>query len=285
MFPSAFDYHRPSSVEEAVRLMGAHPDAKVLAGGHSLIPAMKLRLAMPEALIDINRIEALRGVRHGDEVRIGAMTTYADLLDDDGLAGRYALVHDAANHVGDVQVRNRGTLGGSLAHADPASDYTAVVLALGARVTAVGPEGERTIEADDLFVDLYTTALRPDELLSEITIPVMPGRVGTAYAKHRHPASGYPVVGIAVVLTMEGDAVATARVAVTGATSKATRATGAEAALVGNAPDDATIDRAAAVAPEGLEINGDAYASEEYRRHLITVMTGRVLRQARERVA
>ncbi|MDQ3513320.1 MAG: xanthine dehydrogenase family protein subunit M [Chloroflexota bacterium] len=280
MFPSSFAYHRPASVEEAVALIGANPDAKVLAGGHSLIPAMKLRLAMPEALIDLNRIDALREIAVNGEVTIGAMTTYAQLLDDAGLGERFAVIHDAADHVGDVQVRARGTLGGSIAHADPASDFTAVILALGARVTAIGPEGERTIEADDLFVDLFTTALRPDELLTRITIPAVAGTVVTAYAKHAHPASGYPVVGIAAMLTMEGSTVSAARIAVTGATSKATRLTAAETALTGQAADAAVIDRAAAAAAEGLEINGDAYASDEYRRHLVSVLTGRVIRQA-----
>ena len=279
MFPSPFAYHRPTSVAEAVSLVGANPDAKLLAGGHSLIPAMKLRLAMPEALIDLGRVEGLRGITVAGDVTIGAMTTYADLIAHAGLGERFAVIHDAAEHVGDVQVRSRGTLGGSIAHADPASDFTAVVLALGARVTVTGPDSERTIGADELFVDLFTTALRPDEVLTSITIPATDGTVVSAYAKHSHPASGYPVVGIAAVLTMDGDRVTAARLAVTGATSKATRLTAAESVLTGQGADN-PVDRAAAAAPEGLEINGDAYASEDYRRHLVSVLTGRVIRKA-----
>lgn len=285
VFPTQFDYHRPGSVGEAVRYLKEHPDAKILAGGHSLLPAMKLRLAAPAALVDLNTIADLRGIRLDGDVRIGAMTTYQQLLDSAELKERLPIIHEAAYHLGDPQVHARGTLGGSLAHADPAADLTAVVLALNGSVTAVGASGERSIAAEDLFVDLLTTSLATDEVITEITIPAVAGRVGMSYLKHRHPASGYAVVGVAAVLEMgDGDTVKSARIAVTGATSKATRATAAESALAGQSLSDETIANAANAAPEGLELNGDLYASEEYRRHLVTVYTRRAIESAWKQV-
>lgn len=281
MFPTRFGYHRPESVDDAIKLLQDNPGAKILAGGHSLIPAMKLRLAVPDALIDLNHIDALRGISTNGDITIGAMTTY------DQLAGAaelqpWSLIGEAARLVGDPQVQNRGTLGGSLAHSDPASDYTAIMLALGAKLTAIGPNGKRSIDIDDFFVDLFTTTLQEDELLTEIQVAAPSGTVGTAYEKQRHPASGYAVVGIAAVLHMDGDTCREARIAVTGATTKATRATGAEDALKGKEVNDETIDATAQVAGEGLELNGDAYASEAYRRHLVGVLTRRALVHARE---
>lgn len=286
MFPTQFSYHRPTSLDEAVRLVAADPDAKLLAGGHSLLPAMKLRLAAPETIVDLGRIEGLRGISTdgGGRVTIGAMTTYDQLIDSADLRERLPFVAEVAHHVGDAQVRSLGTLGGSLAHADPAADYTAVMLALGAEVTARGPNGERTIAADDFFVDILTTALEPDEILTAITIPVREGRVGMAYEKHEHPASGYPVVGVAAVLELgEGDTCRSARIAVTGCTPKATRAAAAEAALTGQPLTPETIAAAARAAPEGLDITGEVYASEEYRGHLVTVVGRRVLEEAASR--
>ena len=228
MFPTQFEYHRPGTVEEAVRHLQQLPDAKILAGGHSLLPAMKLRLAAPTAIVDLDRVEGLRGISVDGGVRIGAMTTYQQLIDSAELRERLPMLGEAAYNVGDPQVQARGTVGGSLAHADPAADFTAVVLALGGSVTAVGAGGERTIAADDLFVDLLTTSLQPDEVITEIAIPTPAGRTGMAYEKHRHPASGYAVVGVAAVVTAgDGGTCQAARIAVTGATSKATRATAA----------------------------------------------------------
>lgn len=284
MFPNQFEYHRPGSVEDAVRHLQEMPDAKLIAGGHSLLPAMKLRLASPTALIDLNRIEGLRSIDVDGGVRIGAMTTYRQLLDSAELRERVPMLAETAYNVGDPQVQARGTLGGALAHADPAADFTAVVLALGGSVTAVGANGQRTIAADDLFVDLLTTSLQPDEIITEVALPAPTARAGMAYEKHRHPASGYAVVGVAAVLTLgDGGVCEAARIAVTGATSKATRATGAERALVGQPLSPETINRAAQAAPEGLEINGDLYASEEYRRHLVAVYARRVMERAAER--
>lgn len=286
MFPSQFEYHRPGSVQEAVQLLAGNPDAKLLAGGHSLLPAMKLRLAMPAALVDIGRIPGLSGIETNGGVRIGALTTYGQLLDAAELRELLPIIAETANVVGDPAVRARGTLGGSLAHADPAADFPAVVLALEAQVKAVGPQGERTIAADDLFVDLLTTSLQPEEVLTEISIPAPSGKTGMAYEKFAHPASGYAVVGIAAVVTVAGDGnVSTARVAVTGATSKATRATGAEQALIGQPLNDQTIAAAAQAAPTGLDVNGDLFASEDYRRHLVSVLTERALARAAGQVA
>ncbi len=284
MFPNQFEYHRPGSVQEVVQHLQQNPDAKILAGGHSLLPAMKLRLASPAALIDLNRIDDLRGISVNGDVRVGAMTTYRQLIDSQELGSRLPIIPETANNVGDPQVQARGTLGGSLAHADPASDFTAVVLALGGQITAVGPNGERTIAADDLFVDLLTTALAPDEVITAITFPALADRTGMAYEKHRHPASGYAVVGVAAVLALgAGDTCQTARIAVTGATSKATRATAAEQALAGQPLTSETIGQASQAAPNGLELNGDLYASEEYRRHLVGVYARRAIERAAER--
>ena len=280
MFPTPFGYHRPASVDDAIKLLQEHPGAKVLAGGHSLIPAMKLRLAIPEALIDLNGIGSLRGVAANGEITIGAMTTYDQLADAAELR-TLSLIGSAARLVGDPQVQNRGTLGGALAHSDPAADYTAIMLALGAKLTALGPNGTRSIDIDDFFVDLFTTTLDDDEVLTEIHVETPSGTVGTAYEKQRHPASGYAVVGVAAVLHIEGETCQNARIAVTGATTKATRATAAEEALKSQTLDDDAIGRAAQVAGQGLELNGDAFASEEYRRHMVGVLTGRALRSAR----
>ncbi len=282
MFPSQFDYYRPTTVAEAVGLLQQNPDAKVLAGGHSLLPAMKLRLAAPGALVDLAKVEGLKGISTDGNVVIGAMTTYAELRDSAALKQTLPIIPDTAYHVGDPQVQAVGTLGGSLAHADPSADFTAVALALDASVKVVGADGERTIPAEDLFVDLFTTSLAADELLTEIQIPAAAGRTGMAYEKFRHPASGYAVVGVAAVVSVGADGnVEQARIAVTGATSKATRATAAEQALVGKPLSADSIAAAAAVAGEGLELNGDHYASAEYRGHLLGVYTRRAL----ERVA
>lgn len=280
MFPNQFEYHRPNSVQAAAGLLAADPDAKLLAGGHSLIPAMKLRLASPSSLVDLGGVDGLTGIDASGPIKIGAMTTYAAIRDSRELKSALPILAEAADNVGDPAVQARGTIGGALAHSDPAADYTAIFLALDGSVEVTGTNGARTIAADDLFVDLFTTALAPDEIITSVSFPALDG-AGTAYEKFRHPASGYAVVGVAVKIATGSDGkVESARVAVTGATSKATRATAAEEALQGKTLDDAAIDAAAAVAGNGLEINGDHFASEEYRRHLVSVLTGRALRKA-----
>ena len=281
MFPNQFDYHRPASVDEAVALLSSDPDAKLLAGGHSLVPAMKLRLASPSALVDLSSVDGLTGIQANGNVTIGAMTTYAALRDSHELAAALPIIPETADNVGDPAVQARGTLGGALAHSDPAADFTAVFLALNGSVDVTGSGGKRTIGADDLFVDLFTTALAPDEIITSVSFPASAAGTVSAYEKFRHPASGYAVVGIAAVVNIaSGGTVDSARIAVTGATSKATRATAAENALQGKALNDESIAAAAAVAADGLEVNGDHFASEDYRRHLIGVLTERALKRA-----
>ena len=283
MFPSQFEYHRASSVDEAVKLLGENPDAKIIAGGHSLLPAMKLRLAAPSALVDIGRIDDLKGIgstRNGG-LLVGALVTYDQLADSNDIKATAPVLAEAAAKVGDPQVRTRGTIGGSLAHSDPAADLTAVFLALGGSVDVVGSGGERRIAADDLFVDLLTTSLNPDEVITRVYVPAASGKAGAAYEKHEHPASGYAVVGVATVVNGDGSGnVASARLAVTGCTSKATRLSGAEQALAGKALNADSIAAASQAAAQGLEINGDHYASAEYRRHLVGVLTRRALERA-----
>lgn len=283
MFPTSFSYHRADSVSDAVAALEQNPDAKILAGGHSLIPAMKLRLAAPGALVDIGRITELREVRVDNEAHIGAMVTYNQIRDHAELARLFPIFGEAINVVGDQQVRARGTLGGAVAHADPAADLTAVFQALNGRVRVTGPSGEREIAADDVFVDLWTTSLEPNEVLTELVIPLPQAGTKMAYAKQSHPASGYAVVGVAVVLPVTGGTVSDPRVVVTGATSRPTRAKGAEEALSGQSLDGNIIAEAASAASAGLEINGDSYASEEYRAHLVGVMTRRALERAASR--
>jgi carbon-monoxide dehydrogenase medium subunit len=281
VFPNQFEYHRPDSVQAAAALLAANPDAKLLAGGHSLLPAMKLRLASPAALVDLGGVDGLIGIDAAGQITIGAMTTYAMLRDSRELQRVLPMVSTAADNVGDPAVQERGTIGGALAHSDPAADFTALFLALNGTVDVTGSSGSRQIAADDLFVDLFTTALEPDEIITSVTFPAVQAGTGMAYEKFRHPASGYAVVGVAAVVNTGADGtVSSARIAVTGAPSKATRATAAEQALAGKSLSDDVIDAAAAVAADGIEVNGDFFASEEYRTHLISVLTGRALRAA-----
>jgi carbon-monoxide dehydrogenase medium subunit len=280
VFPSQFEYHRPDSVNAAAALLAADSDAKLLAGGHSLVPAMKLRLASPSSLVDLSGVKGLSGINTSGPITIGAMTTYAALRDSSDLRRVLPVVSEAANNVGDPAVQARGTIGGALAHSDPAADFTAIFLALNGSIDVTGASGSRKIDADDFFVDLFTTALEPDEIITSVSIPSPKAGSGAAYEKFRHPASGYAVVGVAAVVNAGSDGVVdSARIAVTGATSKATRATSAEEALKGKRLTDETIAAASAVAANGLEINGDYFASADYRRHLISVLTKRALTQ------
>ena len=280
VYPQQFEYVRPSSVEEAIGILASNPDAKVLAGGHSLIPAMKLRLAAPGTIVDIGKIDSLVGVSADGGVKIGAMTTYAAVVDSDKF-GDFPVVTDATKQVGDPSVRNRGTVGGSMAHNDPAADLTAVMLALNASVTAQGKGGSRDIALDDLFVGLLTTSLTEDEILTSVNIPSDFAGAKQAYLKHAHPASGYAVVGVAVAVKENGGKVESVRIAVTGAPEFAKRASAAEATLVGKALDADSIAAAAALAADDLgELNGDVYASPEYRAHLVRVLTRRALSKA-----
>lgn len=273
MFPVSFEYHRATSVDDAIAALGSNPDSKILAGGHSLIPAMKLRLAAPALLVDLTRLPELKGVTIGDDaVTIGAMTTYNELRDTEGIAELYPAVVEAISVIGDLQVRAHGTIGGAIAHNDPAADLTAVFLALGGSVVAKGPNGERTISAADLFVDLWTTSLEVEEIITSVILPKPQPGTTSSYQKHSHPASGYAVVGVAAVAN--GSDVS---IVITGATSIPTHAAAAEAAIASGGRSAEACAAAAKVASDGLELNPSPYASEAYLKQLITVLTGRAL--------
>jgi aerobic carbon-monoxide dehydrogenase medium subunit len=276
MYPATFDYLRPSTIDEAVAMLVKHgDDAKLLAGGHSLIPAMKLRLARPGVVIDIGRILALSDIRDaGGRFAIGAITTHQEIAGSTLLKEKCPLLPETASRIGDVQVRNRGTIGGSLAHADPAADYPAAMLALDAEVVVTGPNGERVIRADHFFVDLLQTALDATELITEIRVPATPRTV--AYEKTEQKASGFALAGVAVVIRADG-----VRIGVTGVAAKAYRATEVERALSGQPPfRPETIARAAAHAADGVEPLADIHASAEFRAHLAQVNTRRAIERA-----
>ncbi len=283
MVTSAFTYHAPTSVAEAAALLAEHgEEAKLLAGGHSLIPLMKLRLSEPEIIIDLGKIEGLSYINEdGCALAIGAMTTYTALETSDAVRTNAPVLADAASQVADAQVRNMGTIGGSLAHADPAGDLPAVAIALNAELVTSSTGGHRSISADDFFVDLLTTALEPNEILNEIRIPAQPSGSGSAYAKFGNKASHYAIVGVAAVIAIAEDGSCTsASIGITGAGSSATRATDAEAALTGSGLDDDAIAAAASAAGNGIEFNDDIHASAEYRAHLTSVYADRAIRAA-----
>ena len=280
MFAAPFDYHRPKTVTEAVKLLREVKGARVLAGGHSLLPAMKLRLASPTALIDISRIAELSGIKSTkDGLQIGALTTHAAVAASDVVRKHCPVLADTAGIIGDLQVRNRGTIGGSIAHADPGADYPTLMLLLGAKFTIVDGK-QREIAAENFFLDLFTTALEKGELLTMVTVPAMHTGARAVYLKHRHPASSFAVVGVGVLADVKGGKCADVRVSVGGVTATPVRARAAERALSGQAPTEASIARAAdAVADALRDPLGDSYASGEYRVHLATVMAKRALSQ------
>jgi aerobic carbon-monoxide dehydrogenase medium subunit len=285
MISAPFDYVRANTLDEALNLLAQNEDAKILAGGHSLIPAMKLRLTQPPLLVDIARIKDLSYIREADgQIRIGAMTTHYQIESSELLRKICPLLPECAGHIGDMQVRNKGTIGGSLAHSDPAGDWPAAILALNAELVAVSKNGERTIKADDFFVDLLTTVLEPGEILREIRINKSNGRTGQAYVKMPHPASGFAVVGVAANLSFNGGGECkSASIGITGVSSKAYRATAVEGGLSGANLDEAKIANAASHATDGVDVNGDVFASDEYRRHLAQVYTRRAIAAARDR--
>jgi aerobic carbon-monoxide dehydrogenase medium subunit len=284
MIPSAFEYLTPTTLQEALSLLSTHKDeAKVLAGGHSLLPMMKLRLAAPAYLIDLGRIPNLAYIRESEgRIQIGPLTTHYMVESSDLLRQRLTALPEAAGMIGDVQVRNRGTIGGSLAHADPAGDLPAVMQMAEAQFKLIGPGGERTVPTEQFFVDLLTTALGPDELLTEVYVPVPPARTGTAYVKVFQKASGFAIVGVAARVTLgaDGRACQTARVGITGVAAKSFRARGVEQALEGKAIDEAAITAAAEHASEGVEALSDLHASGDYRLALARVYTKRALLRA-----
>ena len=286
MIPAQFDYARANTLDEALSLLAQNEDAKILAGGHSLIPAMKLRLTQPSLLVDIARIKDLAYIREEDgQILIGAATTHYQIESSDLLKQICPLLPDCASHIGDVQVRNKGTIGGSVAHADPAGDWPAAIIELCAEMIAISKTGERAIKADDFFVDLLTTALEPGEILREIRINRTNGRSGHAYAKMHHPASGFAVVGVAANLSLSaGGNCERASIGITGVSSKVYRASAVESALSGAKLDAQAISNASAHAADGVDINGDLFASADYRRHLANVYTRRAIEAAIGRV-
>jgi len=281
MIPAEFEYLAPTTVEEAVAALAQHgDDAKVLAGGQSLLPVLRMRLNAPEVVIDLGRIESLRGIRDdGDAIVIGAMTSHSDVASDPLVAEHALLVSKAMAEVADAQIRHRGTFGGALAHADPAGDVGAPALALGAEFVIQGPDGSRTVGADDFFVDLFETAIADGELLTEVRIPKHTGW-GATYEKFVRVAHQWSIVAIAATVRAEGGTIVEARVAMTNMGSTPLRARGVEEALAGQPATDEAVRAAAAQAADGAnpptDLNGDAY----YRRHLATVLTRRAVLSA-----
>ncbi len=283
MIPAAFEYNAPKTLEEALRLLDRHGDkAKLLAGGHSLLPLMKLRLAMPRYIIDIGRLKGLSGIREvRGKISIGALTTHAEIERSDLVRKHCSLLSETAREIGDAQVRNRGTLGGSLAHADPAADYPATMLALDAEIAAASKSGSRVIPASQFFVDMLTTKLRPGEILTEVRVGPLPPRTGTAYMKLHQPASGFAIVGAAVRLTVsKAGRIEEVRVGITGVGLKAYRAVAVENALQGSNAEDKVFAEAARAAAQGAEPLSDLHASAAYRTEMAAVFTRRALHRA-----
>jgi len=279
VIPAAFDYEAPGTVDEALALLAGAGDreVKVLAGGQSLLPVLRLRLAAPDLVVDLGRIAELRGVRDdGDAIVIGAMTTHDDITREPLVRQHALLLSLAAQTVADPQVRHRGTFGGSLAHADPAGDMPAPVLALGAEFVVAGPSGRRTVAATDFFVDLFETAIGEGELLVEIRVPKHTGW-GAHYEKFNVVAQAWSIVGVAAAVRTDGGTIAEARVALTNMGLTPIRATAVEAALVGQPATSEAVRAAAARAADGTRPMSDANADEDYRRHLATVLTGRAV--------
>ena len=281
MIPASFEYFSPRSVKEAIDLLSSHEDAKLLAGGQSLVPLMKLRLSRPSCIIDLNRIAGLDTIREeGGKIIIGGLTTYTQLENSDLLKQRCPLLPQTATTVADVQVRNQGTIGGGLAHADPAGDMPPAILALGAEMKAVGPNGERWIKAEDFFLGLLMTTLEPDEILTEIKVPILNG-VKTVYLKAAQRASGFAVVGVADCLKLDKSGhCEDIAIGVTGVADKPYRAEGVEKMLRGKTLEAKLIEEAAAEVTRDTDVIEDINGSKEYRSHLARVYTARAIETA-----
>jgi carbon-monoxide dehydrogenase medium subunit len=290
MYPESFDYYRASTPEEAIELLEEHADVEteLLAGGHSLIPTMKSRLAAPDVVVDVGGISSLDAIdEYGDGVRIGALTTYADVASSTRVSEASPTVSEAAGEIGDVQVRSRGTIGGNIAHADPASDLPAAVLAADATVHAVGPNGEREIDIDDFFVAIYTTALGEDELLTHVDVPSIEPTDAGAYVKKPSPSSGYALIGVAATVRTNGSVIESARVAANGTVDHAIRLPGVEDELGDRTLDEETASQAASRAGENIDsfrVLEDLQASSEYRQQLLQRYTEDALKRAFSRV-
>lgn len=283
MIPEAFEYQRAATLDEAISLLHAsNGDGKFLAGGHSLIPLMKLRLSEPGTLIDISRIPQLKGINEQNgKVQVGAATTHTEVLQSEVIRRVCPVVSECAAEIADPQVRNRGTMGGSLAHADPSADYPAVMVALDAEIHLKGPGGWRAVKAGDFFQGMFTVDMAEDEIIAGIQLP--PAQ-HAAYVKLHQRASHYAIVGVAAVLEMDGRVCTSARIGITGASTHAQRLTNVEAALAGKELTQANIDAAAAIADANLEdVNSDIHASEAYRRAMVKVFTRRAIERAASR--
>jgi carbon-monoxide dehydrogenase medium subunit len=289
MIPQTFNYTAPKSLEEALGLIA--DGAKPLAGGMSLIPMMKLRLAAPDRLVDLRRLKDLNYIREESGpggcklIHIGATTTHQDIESSALLRGKCPLLSETASHIGDVQVRNMGTIGGSVAHADPSADYPAALQALEAKFVLRGSKSERTVSAADFFVDTFATALEPGEIVREVIVPIDDSGTGVSYQKMLQPASGFAIVGVAVRVRKSGGKISMARIGVTGLSGIGYRATAAEKALEGSNGSASDIQAAAAVVAEGKDANADLHASSDYRRHLATVYAARAILAAIGRTA
>ena len=278
MIPQEFEYFAPPTLPDALELLG-RPGTRALAGGMSLVPLMKLRLAAPEILVDLRHIASLRSIRReGDFLHIGAMVTHYELESAPLIQQECPLLAATAAAIGDVQIRNLGTLGGSVAHADPAADYPAALLALEARVQLTGSSGLRELLFEDFVVDTFTTQLEPGELVTAILVPIEESGTGVYYQKHAQPASGFPMVGVAVRVRQQNGSISFARVGVTGLSGKGYRARAVEDLLVGTVGAEADLKNAAAVVAEGIEASADIHASAAYRAHLARISTERALR-------
>jgi carbon-monoxide dehydrogenase medium subunit len=284
MISQAFDYSAPKTLDEVVSLLAS--GAKPLAGGMSLIPAMKLRLVAPEHLVDLARVRELSYIREeGGTLKIGATSTHHEVESSALVRSKCPLLAETASNIGDVQVRNMGTIGGSVAHADPAADYPAALQALEAKLVLKGAKTERTVGIDEFLVDTFTTLLDPGEVIREVILPVDGAGTGTVYQKVAQPASGFAIVGIAVRMRKAGEKISMARIGVTGLSNRAFRATHAERALEGRTGTPAEIQAAAQLVVQDVEANSDIHASAEYRRHLASVHAGRAIALALARTA
>jgi carbon-monoxide dehydrogenase medium subunit len=285
VIPGSFDYVRPKTLSEAVSLLGKNPEAKILAGGHSLIPMMRFRMAAPPMVIDINQIPELAYIKEeGDWLRIGAMTREADLDRSEVIQKRYPLLADTARMVADPLVRNLATVGGNIAHADPGNDHPAAMLAYGAEVVATGSSGQRTLKVSDFFRGAFETALAPGEILTEIRVPRSQPKSGGAYFKLERKVGDYATAAVAAQIALDGKgAVASAGIGLTNVGLTAILARAAAESLQGRKPDDASFEKAAAMASEAAEPVDDHRGSEEYKRHLVKTLTHRALSRARER--
>jgi carbon-monoxide dehydrogenase medium subunit len=284
MIPQKFEYTAPDSLKSVLQLI--ETGAKPLAGGMSLIPMMKLRLATPEHLVDLGKLKELSYVREsGNAVHIGAMSTHFDIETSPVLLRKCPLLAETAADIGDLQVRNRGTIGGSAAHADPSADYPAALQALEARFVLIGAERERTVSAAEFFVDAFTTALEPAEIVREVIVPIEEPGTGVAYEKVVQLASGFAIVGIAVRIRRSAGKITFARIGVTGLSNHSYRATAAEAALAGKSGSASEVQSAAALVTQGADANSDLHASADYRKHLAVVHAARAIAAALSRSA